>query len=54
MVDLLNRIGWSQAEFARQVGASETTVSKWCKGRGGLALRLATLYLEALLRGMGK
>ena len=54
MVELLSKIGWSQAEFGRQVGVSANTVGRWCRNRSGLSYRLACLYLEALVRGMGK
>lgn len=54
MNELLAKIGWTQAEFARQVGASTTTVGRWCRGEGGVAYRVAVKYLECLLRGMGK
>ncbi len=50
------RIGWSQAEFARQIGVSQNTVSKWCHVEhcDTVAARLAVKYLECLLKAMGK
>lgn len=49
--DLLDRalatVGGNQAELARRVGRSETTVSRWVTGRNGVdyesALRLAAM-----------
>ena len=54
MTELLERMGWTQAELGRQLGVSGNTVSRWCKTGGGLSYRLACLYLQVLLRMMGK
>jgi len=55
MKQLLDRIGWSQAEFARRVRLSQTTVSQWCRnGPDTPMYRLAMLYLECLAKAMGK
>lgn len=32
MKDLLNRLGWSQAYFAKHIGVSVNTVNNWCIG----------------------
>lgn len=31
--EVLDRTGWSQAELARRIGVSRTTVNAWLKGR---------------------
>ena len=55
MPELLTRIGWSQAQLAREVGTSPVTVSKWCsKPHTTLAYRVICMYLEVLLKGMGR
>ena len=50
MDDLLVRVGWSQAFFARKLGVSSKTVGRWCKGKGG---NEATAYLEMVARLLG-
>ena len=50
MSDLLVRLGWSQVYFARRVGVSQKTVSRWCKGEGNLVARV---YLEMVARVLG-
>ncbi len=47
MNELLERVGWSQAEFARRVGVTANTVSKWCKGQPS---SVALAYLELVDR----
>lgn len=32
MTDMLTRLGWTQAYFARRIGKNEKTVSRWCLG----------------------
>lgn len=55
MDDLLKRIGWTQAEFSRQVDASLATVNRWCRHpKDTLPYRLAMLYLNLLAERMGK
>lgn len=55
MDDLLKRIGWTQAEFARQLGANLATVNRWCRHpKDTLPYRLAMLYLNLLAERMGK
>lgn len=49
MTELLNRLGWSQAYFARRVGVDEKTVSRWCMGKGN---PVAEAYLELCARLM--
>lgn len=50
MSELLDRLGWSQAYFARHVGVSEKTVSRWCKvGPDPVAMK----YLELVVRMLG-
>jgi DNA-binding transcriptional regulator YiaG len=47
MVVLLSKVGWSRAEFARQIGASANTVGSWCQGKNdSVAYRLAVKYLH--------
>ena len=50
MQDLLDRIGWSQAEFGRRVGVSSVTVNKWCRGEPN---SVAMAYLELVYRILG-
>jgi len=50
MTELLAELGWSQAYFARKVGVSEKTVSRWCRGR---ADPVAMAYLELVKRIVG-
>jgi len=55
MKNLLNRIGWTQSQLARDLDTSENTVSKWCKtDPDTLAYRATVRYLECLARAMGK
>ncbi len=54
MLDLLKRVGWTQAELARDLGASKNTVANWCSGSETVACRAAIKYLECLARGMGR
>lgn len=49
MTDLLNRIGWPQAHFAKLAGVSPQTVGRWCKDGNQLAER----YLELCCRLLG-
>ena len=51
MTELLEFIGWSQAEFARRVGVSERTVSRWCKRNPD---PVAMAYLTLVARLLGK
>ena len=50
MSNLLVRLGWSQVYFARRVGVSKKTVSRWCKGEGN---SVARVYLEMVVRVLG-
>jgi DNA-binding transcriptional regulator YiaG len=50
MGGLLDELGWSQAYFARRVGVSEKTVSRWCKGEPN---SVAMAYLELVKRVLG-
>ena len=51
MNELLAKLGWAQATFAKQIGASKNTVSAWCaRGPDSLAYRLAMKYLELLVK----
>jgi transcriptional regulator with XRE-family HTH domain len=51
MAELLDFIGWNQAQFARRVGVSERTVSRWVKGNPD---PVAIAYLELVARLLGK
>ena len=50
MVNLLDRLGWSQAYFARRVGVSSKTVGRWCKGSPD---PVAMAYLELCVKLLG-
>ena len=51
MQELLNKVGWTQAAFAKQIGTSRNTVSRWCSdGQDTLAYRLAMKYLELVFK----
>jgi transcriptional regulator with XRE-family HTH domain len=50
MKELLAKVGWTQAEFARRIETSPNTVMEWCKGGDSLAYRIAVKYLELLSR----
>jgi len=50
MKDLLLRVGWSQAFFARHWGVSEDTISRWCKGEPDAG---AIRYLVMVARLLG-
>ena len=50
MQDLLDRIGWSQAHFARMVEVSPKTVGVWCRGNPN---PVAMKYLELVARLVG-
>lgn len=52
MQELLDRIGWSQATFARHAGVSALTVNRWCRGRVDPP-HLAMRYLELVARLVG-
>ena len=47
MERLLEELGWSQAYFARKVGVSTKTVSRWCRGEPS---SVAMAYLELVRR----
>lgn len=47
---LLEKLGWSQAYFAKRVGVDEKTVSRWCLGKGN---PVAEAYLELCVRLLG-
>jgi len=49
MNELLARIGWSQAYFARHLGVSARTVARWDKNPNPVAMK----YLEFVVRMMG-
>ena len=48
------RMGLTQAEFAKLVGVSTLTVSKWDSAEGRITLRARTLAAFAAVRGIGK
>ncbi len=48
------RLGLTQAEFAKLVGVSALTISKWEGAAGRITLRARTLAAFAGVRGMGK
>ena len=48
------KLGLTQAEFAKLVGVSSLTVSKWEQAEGRIAMRSRTLAALAAVRGMGK
>ncbi len=50
MNELLSRIGWSQAFFARHLGITEQTVGRWCKENPN---PVAMKYLELVVRMVG-
>ena len=50
MGDLLDKLGWSQAYFAKRVGVTEQTVGRWVRGDPP---RLAVVYLEQCCRLLG-
>ena len=47
MKDLLEKLGWSQAEFARKIGVSTKTVNRWSKGEPP---RIVLIYLELVVK----
>lgn len=47
-------LGLTQAEFAKLVGVSTLTVSKWESAEGRIQLRRRPLAAFAGIRGMGK
>ena len=47
MKQLLGKLGWSQAYFARQAGVSEKTVGSWVRGDPP---ELPMRYLELCVR----
>jgi len=50
MTELLTKLGWSQAFFARKVGVSTQTVSRWCNGEPN---SVAMTYLRLTVRLLG-
>ncbi len=54
MVELLDRLGWSQRYFADHVGVSVETVNDWCRGKtGGPGMRVSVKYLTLVCRVLG-
>ena len=54
MQGYLDRIGWTQAHFARLVGVSTDTVNDWCKGRTeGPGYQVGMRYLDLISRVLG-
>jgi len=49
MEELLGKIGWSKAEFAKRAGVSYKTVLNWRTNPP----RLAIMYLETVARLIG-
>lgn len=50
MIELLNRLGWSQKYFAQRIAVDERTVNRWCHGNEN---PVAMAYLELCARLMG-
>ena len=51
MKELLKKVGWTQAEFARQISVNKDTVNSWCQGEvDSGAYRLAIKYLTLLVQ----
>lgn len=50
MTDLLSKVGWSQAFFARHIGVDEKTVSRWCNDNPN---PVAMKYLAFVVRTLG-
>ena len=50
MNELLQRVGWSKAFFARHWGVSEDTVGAWCREKPNVG---AMRYLEMVARFLG-
>jgi ribosome-binding protein aMBF1 (putative translation factor) len=46
--DILERKGWSQADFARAAGKKETEISKWMSGHCNFSLRTVA-FIEVVL-----
>ena len=50
MVELLERVGWTQGYFAGQVGVDIKTVNRWCNGKENT---VAMAYLRQIARILG-
>ena len=50
MKNLLERVGWTQSYFAKRIGVSDKTVSRWVKGNEN---PVAKAYLELVARMLG-
>ena len=53
MQNLLDRLGWSQAHFARLMGVNKDTVHDWCKEDyegTGAGYKAGMKYLELVVR----
>lgn len=46
--DILNRKGWSQADFARAAGKKEAEISKWMSGQHNFTIRTVA-FIETVL-----
>lgn len=46
--EALETLGWRQYEFARRLGVTDETVSRWMNGRLSIP-RYVAAYLEAML-----
>ena len=55
MVELLEKIGWTQEFFANRIGVSRKTVSRWIAGKSrGQGYPVAMAYLEMVRKLLGE